>query len=436
LLRGRCIDRPVCPQIEHPQLTNAIAPKGFNDSSAQTISARLKRESDKTMKEKIKRLQKWSQGDMAPPTELELSLTNRCNQNCLSCWRYGEDLDYEQEATDAAFLNLIEDASALGVEELHLVGGGELLVRDVTPKVMEKAKKAGMKGDLVTNGTLLGEHAERIVDMGWDRIKVSIDGPNSEIHDYLRGRDGAFAESTSSIRKVQGLKQELGREKPRLLFNTVVSKKNYQHFLEIYQLANRLGIDEVLVLPLTIFTEKGEELKLTEEERREFQKIIPEVLAYAEKKSIATNLDEFLEEKYLKDTEEMDKVQEEEAEAGREALERLEENDFYSLPCYNPWFHVTVNAKGQIGTCFNTVTGKEKFNIQNKSLKDNWRGGYFQQMRHNMLERNLPEECAQCCVWKVFENKELRQKLRADKPEGLERLLNKISDIKRKIRRF
>ena len=54
-------------------------------------------------------------------------------------------------------------------------------------------KELQMEGILTTNGTLLNrELANTLLNIGWDEVHFSIDGPNAEIHDALRGRKGAF----------------------------------------------------------------------------------------------------------------------------------------------------------------------------------------------------------------------------------------------------
>jgi len=40
-------------------------------------------------KARIERLAKWAKGEKAPPVTIELVPTDKCNLNCLSCWRRG-----------------------------------------------------------------------------------------------------------------------------------------------------------------------------------------------------------------------------------------------------------------------------------------------------------------------------------------------------------
>jgi hypothetical protein len=59
----------------------------------------------KSKSRRIERLAKWAKGEKAPPVTIELVPTDRCNLDCLSCWRRGwteEQLKkrFEQEMND------------------------------------------------------------------------------------------------------------------------------------------------------------------------------------------------------------------------------------------------------------------------------------------------------------------------------------------------
>jgi len=85
--------------------------------------------------------------------------------------------------------------------------------------------------------------------------------------------------------------------------------------------------------------------------------------------------------------------------------------NFKSIPCFEPWTHITIIANGNIAACFNDFVWKTDVTIKNKSLKELWYGPYFEQYRKQILTRKLPPECATCCVWRVFEVQEIRKEL-------------------------
>jgi radical SAM protein with 4Fe4S-binding SPASM domain len=347
--------------------------------------------------------------------------TERCNLNCLSCWRRGwskEKLErrYSQEMSDERLLKLVDEAIEMKVLEIAFVGGGEPLIRKVTLELFKKMKAAGMIGDLVTNGTLFTkESVELLVKIGWDRIKFSVDGPDEKTHDYVRQTKGAFKATIKNIKLFSKLKKKFNTQKPRLILQSVVSKENYKEFPKLVNLAHKIGVDEMTLLPLTVFDESMSDLKLGEKEIEEFKPILKKSIKLAKKFGIETNYPYFLEKKYILFTENMDKVMMEEMENFIKKEYPKSKNpitNFEFLPCYAPWIHVTILPNGNIAPCFSPWVWNTEVSIKNKSLKELWYGKYFDKFRKIILKRELPENCKKCCVWEVFNNRKIREGLK------------------------
>ncbi len=271
------------------------------------------------MNEKTRRLLQWAKGNKQGPVTIELIPTNRCNFNCPSCWRQNcsqreIEKKYENELSDERLLKLIDEAADIGVRDIAFVGGGEPLMREITFELIKKIKKYGMEGDLVTNGSLLtDEMIETFVKVDWERIKFSVDGSDAKLQDKLRGKV-CFDDIMSNIKKVSELKKKYKKEKPRLIFNTVVSKENYKDLPNIIELGKKVGINEILLLPLTVFSEEGKSMKMTFKQAKEFQKIIKKSLPILKKYNIGSNMANFVVDvDYLYKTNAMDEVMMQEA---------------------------------------------------------------------------------------------------------------------------
>ncbi|MCD6402774.1 MAG: radical SAM protein [Candidatus Aenigmarchaeota archaeon] len=383
---------------------------------------------DPLLEARVNRLVEWAKGNPAPPVSIELVPTERCNLNCKSCWRQGWDKEslekrYATEMDDERLLKLIDEAAEIGVKEIAYVGGGEPLIRDVTIKLMKRQKAYGMEGDLVTNGTLLTKDvAETLVRIGWDRVKVSIDGPNAEIHDELRGVKGTFKKATTNIENLSKIKKAYKSSKPRILFNTVVSTINYKLLPEMVRLAARIGVDEILLLPVTIFDESAKDLKLNPEQTLELIKILKNCIELAKKLNVQNNFSEFLDPKYIEKTEAMHEVMMEEVEKDKKLKILIKKHypaykdkikDFLFMPCYMPWHHITVLPNGSIAPCFSPWAWETKVSLKNHNLKELWYGKYFEKFRKIIKSRKLPESCRTCCVWRVFENRRIRDYIKS-----------------------
>jgi len=123
---------------------------------------------------------------------LRLSVTDRCNLNCIYCspqevrWqRRGEILSYEEMTT------VIQVCSGLGISRVRLTGGEPLLRRDFIRFVEE----IGMLGEpldlsLTTNGVLLAENAEPLRKAGLRRVNISLDSLDRAKYRKITGVDG------------------------------------------------------------------------------------------------------------------------------------------------------------------------------------------------------------------------------------------------------
>src|SRR3989338_3283637 len=159
---------------------------------------------------------------------------------------------------------------------------------------MQRMKSHGMGGILTTNGTMWTEKQLRgLVEMGWDRIHFSIDGPDARVHDHLRGLKGAFDKTCSTIRALNRIKEELDSRKPMLNMNSVLSIPNYRRLPEFVDLGRELRVDYMFIEPLIVYSAAGERLKLRESHLAELPGIVREAHKKARDFGIQSNFAAF-----------------------------------------------------------------------------------------------------------------------------------------------
>jgi len=364
---------------------------------------------DKYEKEKIKRLLNWFKGIKQGPFKIDIELHRRCNLSCLSCSRRADE-KYEHinefsktiEMSLEKWLNIVREAVEIGVEEWHIAGGGDSpFVPELLFPVMNLIKKHNMFGILTTNGTnLLPEHIKNLVEIEWDRIHFSIDGPNEKVHDYLRGVSGAFEKVTRAVKLLGKLKG--GKEKPMVNMNTVLSIKNYDKLPDMVKLAKKLNVEYMFVEPLIVYSGYGRKLKLKEEHRKEFSKYLRKAKILAKKYKIDSNFasfDQNLDNELIEKSSSMDIVV-------KEDMQRNKNNNFLSFPCYDPFFHMTIKTDGRVTSCDIATDSVE--NIKNKSLKEVWFGSYFEDLREDLFNKKIPQFCAQCNPSHTTQRRRLR----------------------------
>ncbi|MAG50315.1 hypothetical protein CL621_01580 [archaeon] len=353
--------------------------------------------------EKIERLLKWSQGKNDFPFGIELSPTLKCNLECKFCWREENDgINYDNELSFEKYKDIIKEAAELKVKEIRIIGGGEAFCRKDMVKIMELIKQENFYGYVCTNGTLFNESSvDELIRIGWDYIKISLHGPDADTHDFLTGVKGSFDNVIKNIKLFQKYK----KDKPVLEFGIVLVNKNYNKIVEMIELANKLDVQSVFVEPITVYSDVGKQLKLNDEQRKEFVKIAKEAKQLADKYKIQTNLECFFDTNLIENTNKMEEI------IKFDLQNPKNKNDFFSIPCYEPFYRIGIRTDGVVGPCgfFDT---KSLANVKDKSLKEIWFGDYFQKRRKQMLEKKLSNYCAKCCTTLVANNQEIRGKLK------------------------
>jgi radical SAM protein with 4Fe4S-binding SPASM domain len=189
--------------------------------------------------------------------------TNRCNLNCRHCYICAEDREYAGEFTTDEAKAFIDDLAGMRVPVL-LFSGGEPLVRQDLFELGAYTIAKGIRPVISTNGTLITpQMAKRIKDTGFQYVGVSVDG-NEEVHDYFRGKTGAFQETLAGIRNSIAAGNKTG-------IRFTVNKLNYHTLPDILDIVEREKIPRFCMYHL-VYAGRGREmaeLDTTPEQKRQ-----------------------------------------------------------------------------------------------------------------------------------------------------------------------
>ena len=123
-----------------------------------------------------------------PIISLRITLTNRCNVNCVYCHHDGM-VSSKQEMTADELYTICKIAKNLGVKKIRLSGGEPLIRKDIV-EVVEKIASLDFKDiSMTTNGTMLEKYAQGLKDAGLDRVNVSLDTLNRETYEFITRKD-------------------------------------------------------------------------------------------------------------------------------------------------------------------------------------------------------------------------------------------------------
>jgi cyclic pyranopterin phosphate synthase len=123
---------------------------------------------------------------------LRISVTDRCNLRCTYCMP--EDVTFMDRAELLTFEEIacfVRAVVPLGVDKVRLTGGEPLMRRNLPRLVRMLGDIPGVRDlGLTTNGLLLAEHAQALVNAGLRRINISLDTLRPDVFRRLTRRDG------------------------------------------------------------------------------------------------------------------------------------------------------------------------------------------------------------------------------------------------------
>lgn len=123
-----------------------------------------------------------------PIISLRITITNRCNENCVYCHHDGM-ISSKEEMTPDEIFKISKIAKKIGVKKIRLSGGDPLIRKDIV-EIVEKIASLDFKDiSLTTNGVLLEKYAQGLKDAGLDRVNVSLDTLNRDTYKYITNMD-------------------------------------------------------------------------------------------------------------------------------------------------------------------------------------------------------------------------------------------------------
>ncbi|MFH1849317.1 MAG: radical SAM protein [archaeon] len=363
--------------------------------------------------DKIDRLYRWMNGETAPPYKIIIVPTNRCNLNCFCCpnsfARTQGRFRAEDELTKDEWMEVIDTGLGVGVKEWYFLGGGEpMLHKGTVIDAVTRIKRDHEENicEIISNGTLFEKGMiQDLVKLKLNRLLLSIDGHNSEIHDYVRRKDGAFKRARETLRLFAKYKKKLKSDKPVLQMNCVISSRNYDKIAEITEFAIENDVNELALHPMREYEEtrhQVQHLKLNREQEKAMFEGIAKARKIAGKSQMSFN-NSMVEESYGGCEED-----EEETEIISMDDEQIERK-YLSARCYEPFYSMFIDPKGNANFCCAAGDGRDENNIR-QGLEKVWYGAFFNRIREKVRRNEATEKCHNCGLLDM--TRELREDLR------------------------
>ncbi|MBL7147681.1 MAG: radical SAM protein [Nanoarchaeota archaeon] len=303
---------------------------------------------------KLKELSYYLNYPLIRPNKLDILITDKCNQNCVMCNRK----KFDKELSLEEFKNYVNQTANWGIKHINISGGEPLLRKDDSIELIEQAKKRGIFTTLVTNGSLLNKKTcEELFNSGLDVITISLDGLE-KTHDRIRGK-GSFKKIIIALQNIQKL-----RRGNRFVSNivTVVMKYNYKELVDVYELAVKYGVENIMYQCILDET-KEQKYWLDEEDIKLLKQITNELITIKRLKGKIGNQEEFF-----------------------KSLPDYFNRNLKNERCYAGYDEMIVNPDGSLSTC----TGIILKNTLIRNIKKLWRAKEYNLIRKEMKKCKKP----------------------------------------------
>jgi MoaA/NifB/PqqE/SkfB family radical SAM enzyme len=196
---------------------------------------------------------------------LALVVNNECNLKCAHCFLQIPRLSHTR-LTTAEWGMVLNSAVREDIGQ-YVIVGKEVLLGNVGPEVVSllggiRKQRPCMRTGLVTNGTLLHKHFERIETCALTHMDVSMEGAEPD-HDAIRG-SGAFAAVRPNVQWAANLLRD------RLFVTLTLQKRNLTSLDEALLTFAALGVRSVGISPFERLPYNDPSLTLSGDDFRAF----------------------------------------------------------------------------------------------------------------------------------------------------------------------
>ena len=284
------------------------------------------------------------EGDKLFPPMIIVDITNVCNLSCIHCAHpvIKKDPEYKPKFMDIEiFKTIVEEISKHNILLVRIVSDGESLLHPRFFEMMSIIKDVGIKPvNLTTNGMLLTENNEDIIECGIDIIDISIDAYREETYRNIR-IGGDLNEVKRNIINLLKLRDE--KKSPIKIFVSIIrqplNEKEVDSFVEYW----RPKVDFVMVRNLC------DVVSLVDIKKDRKKEVLPK-----------------------------------------------------RYPCPQFWKRVTINHNGDLRYCVEDWRNKTVIaNVMDKSIEDVWQGAEYEKIRklHLRGQYEKVKLCSECTDW-------------------------------------
>jgi MoaA/NifB/PqqE/SkfB family radical SAM enzyme len=282
-------------------------------------------------------------------------------------------------------LRTIDEAAALGMEELQLSGGDPLLYPHLIEVIRAARKHTGVfvLMNSVGTGVTTGK-ARQIIEAGLGAWNFSVDTLDPALYERLRGIRGALPTIMKAIDTVR----EAGSDFPGFRFNymTVITRHNFRGLPELLAHCVDTGVASIYLM--NVYGDTTGQSLLAEPEIREFRdQTVPQMLDVLRDKNTApivqANAAEVLASFFSAET----------PDSSYARGIYLPDKDTVHAACRVPNYYSLIEPDGRVLPCclVEIAHQGEVGNVTDRPLAEIWAGEEFERFRRDRISF-----CQQC----------------------------------------
>jgi MoaA/NifB/PqqE/SkfB family radical SAM enzyme len=309
------------------------------------------------------------------PLYVKVKVVWGCNLRCRGCNHWRERRG--PPLPTSRLMEVMDELAEMGCRKIHLSGGEPTLRPDLEPLIARIAER-NIRPTMTTNATLITrERAAALAVAGLRGVNVSIDSPDPEIHDRLRGIKGAWKRAVKGTRY---LRRRM--KKGSLRINTVISRLNYASLSDLPELTADLGADRLNLIPLDENTDEAR--RLNKHHILDYNARIAPRIA---EKALALGLMQHIEQAYPYGTTQGEIEQAKEGHYAR--------GQYDNAPCFAPWTHALIDHQGLVNLCCVLRQAPIMGDLASQTFAQIWEGSVYRTVRGEQ-RRPLFDGCRRC----------------------------------------
>lgn len=191
------------------------------------------------------------------PFTISIEPTTACNLRCPECPSGLRAFTRPTGNLKKNFFRSTIDEISKELMYLIFYFQGEPYINPDFLEMVEYAHRKGIYTITSTNGHFLNdENAKKTIESGLDRLIISVDGTTQEIYENYRV-SGKLETVLKGAENVVKWKKKLRSKTPHIIFQFLVVRPNEHQIPEIYQIAKKIGVDEVKLKTAQVYNFKN-----------------------------------------------------------------------------------------------------------------------------------------------------------------------------------